>query len=140
MPGTAQAPGALYHIILRGSERKKINSHKIYALWDAYPHADLVTYPSTYEGFGNALLEAVYFKKLIVVNRYPVYVADIEPLGFDFIEVDGFVDDQTVEKTKQLLQDPKTTRKMAQENYEIARENFSLEVLQKKITEIINTF
>jgi glycosyltransferase involved in cell wall biosynthesis len=138
----AQVMGVNVQLIdhLIGSERKKINSHKIYALWDAYPHADLVTYPSTYEGFGNALLEAVYFKKLIVVNRYPVYVADIEPLGFDFIEVDGFVDDQTVEKTKQLLQDPKTTRKMAQENYEIARENFSLEVLQKKITEIINTF
>ena len=28
---------------------------KIYTLWDIYPHADLVTYPSLYEGFGNAL-------------------------------------------------------------------------------------
>ena len=29
---------------------------KMYTLWDLYPHADFVTYPSTYEGFGNALL------------------------------------------------------------------------------------
>jgi mannosylglucosylglycerate synthase len=80
--------------------------HKIYSLWDAYPHADLITYPSLYEGFGNALLETIYFKRLAVVNRYPVYNADIKPLGFEFIEMDGFVDDQTVEDTKRLLKDP----------------------------------
>ena len=33
---------------------------KIYTLWDLYHHADFVTYPSTYEGFENALLEAIY--------------------------------------------------------------------------------
>ena len=45
------------HII--GSERAKANGHKIYSLWDAYPHANLVTYPSTYEGFGLPPLEAM---------------------------------------------------------------------------------
>ena len=34
-----------------------------YSLWDVYPHADFITYPSLYEGFGNAFLEAIYFKK-----------------------------------------------------------------------------
>ena len=46
---------------------------------DAYPHPDLVTYPSTGQGFGKALLEAIYFKRLVVINRYPVYNADIGP-------------------------------------------------------------
>ena len=32
-----------------GEERSRINGHKVYTLWDAYPHADLVTYPSLYE-------------------------------------------------------------------------------------------
>ena len=41
---------------------------KVYTLFDIYPHADLVTYPSYYEGFGNAFLEAVYFRKPVVVN------------------------------------------------------------------------
>ena len=41
---------------------------KIYTLFDVYPHADLVTYPSHYEGFGNAFLEAIYFGKPVVVN------------------------------------------------------------------------
>ena len=37
--------------------------NKVYSLWDAYIYADFVTYPSLYEGFGNALLETIYFQK-----------------------------------------------------------------------------
>jgi glycosyltransferase involved in cell wall biosynthesis len=126
------------HII--APTRVRSNSHKIYSLWDAYPHADLVTYPSTYEGFGNALLEAIYFKRLTVINRYPVYNADIEPLGFDFIELDGFVDDGAVEKTKELLNDPGQVQAMVEKNYAIAQEHFSLEVLERKLRDLIGTF
>ena len=123
-----------------GTERSKIDGHKIYALWDAYPHADLVTYPSTYEGFGNALLEAVYFKRLTVVNRYPVYNADIEPLGFEFIELDGFVDEAAVTRTRELLDDPAGVKAMADKNYAIAQDNFSLEVLARKLKEVLSNF
>jgi mannosylglucosylglycerate synthase len=35
------------------------DGRKKYTLQDAYQHADLVTYPSTIEGFGNAFLEAL---------------------------------------------------------------------------------
>ncbi len=126
------------HLI--GAERAKANGHKIYSLWDAYPHADLITYPSTYEGFGNALLEAIYFNKLIVVNRYPVYNADIGPLGFEFIELDGFVDDAAVGKTHELLRNPEQVQAMAQTNYQLAQAHFSLEVLEKKLTEVIKNF
>ena len=126
------------HLI--GTERGKANGHKIYSLWDAYPHADLITYPSTYEGFGNALLEAIYFKRLIVVNRYPVYNADIGPLGFDFIELDGFVDDNAVNKTKKLLQNADQVTAMAEKNYTLAQEYFSLEVLEKKLSSVLTNF
>ena len=126
------------HLI--GVQRSKINDHKIYSLWDAYTNADLVTYPSVYEGFGNALLEAVYFKRLLVVNRYPVYNADIKPLGFKFIELDGFVDEAAVEKTRQLLRDPETVREMAETNYRIAAEHFSLDVLLEKLGELLANF
>jgi mannosylglucosylglycerate synthase len=123
-----------------GTERSKMNGHKIYALWDVYLHADLVTYPSTYEGFGNALLEAIYFKHLLVVNRYPVYNADIGPLGFDFIELDGFVDEEAVTRTRELLNDPGQVQAMAAKNYAIAQENFSLEVLEHKLKAVIANF
>ncbi|HSB00751.1 MAG TPA: hypothetical protein VLE49_08880, partial [Anaerolineales bacterium] len=39
----------------RGTTR---DGHKIYTLGDVYPQADLVTFPSLLEGFGNAFLES----------------------------------------------------------------------------------
>src|SRR6185295_1084667 len=73
----------------RVSEERGVNAagHKVYSLFDIYPHADLVTYPSSYEGFGNAFLEAVYFRKPVLVNTYAVYARDIGPLGFKTIEM-----------------------------------------------------
>jgi len=53
------------------------DSEDQYSLWDIYPHADFITYPSLIEGFGNAFLEAIYFKKPILVNRYAIFVRDI---------------------------------------------------------------
>ena len=122
------------------TERSRVNGHKNYSIWDAYPHADLITYPSVYEGFGNALLEAIYFRRLVVVNRYPVYNADIKPLGFEFIELDGFVDDNAVETTRQLLSDSAQVKEIVGNNFKIAREHFSLEVLEQKLKEVLNNF
>ena len=50
-------------------ERSRVNGHKNYSIWDAYPHANLITYPSIYEGFGNALLESIYFRRLVVLIK-----------------------------------------------------------------------
>jgi mannosylglucosylglycerate synthase len=122
------------------ANRRKVNGHKIYSLWDVYPHANLVTYPSTYEGFGNALLEAIYFKRPIVVNRYPVYNADIKPAGFEFIELDGFVSEQAIERAREMLADPQIASENAQKNYQIALENFSYETLEKKLSLLLRNF
>ncbi len=126
------------HLI--GPERKIDRGHKIYSLWDAYLHADLVTYPSLYEGFGNALLETIYHKKLAVVNRYPVYNADIKPLGIQFVELDGFVDETSVQRVNQLLKNPEDVKKMAETNFDLGKERFSFEVLEEKLKEIFDNF
>ncbi|MCA9943159.1 MAG: glycosyltransferase family 4 protein, partial [Anaerolineales bacterium] len=89
-------------------QRRMDNDKKIYSLWDAYPHANLVTYPSFIEGFGNALIETVYFKLPALVNRYPVYAADIGPLGFQFAEIDGEITPKTVEMVRGWLENPET--------------------------------
>ena len=60
------------------------------AIWSAYP--------SLIEGFGNAYLEAVYHRKPVFVNRYPVYDVDIRPKGFRNIEMNGFVTEAAVEE------------------------------------------
>jgi glycosyltransferase involved in cell wall biosynthesis len=125
---------------LIGPERAERDGRKIYSLWDAYPHADLVTYPSLVEGFGNALLEAIYFKRPVVVNRYAVYNADIGPLGFEFVELDGFVNDAAVGAVKALLADPGRVQTMVEKNYALAEAHFSYAVLERKLAEVIESF
>ncbi len=115
------------------------DGRKIYTLEDVYPHADLVTYPSTFEGFGNAFLEAVYFRKPIVVNEYSIYTKDIKPKGFDVIELPGYVTADAVEKTKALLKDPKRIASAVDRNYEIGLRFFSYEVLERQLKHYIAT-
>jgi glycosyltransferase involved in cell wall biosynthesis len=110
---------------------------KVYTLDDIYPYADLVTYPSNFEGFGNAFLEAVYFKKPIVVNNYSIYATDIKPKGFSVIEIDGYVTDASVEQTKEVLRDKKLCKNMVDHNYETAGRYFSYKVLQQKLKNLI---
>jgi len=125
---------------LMGDERKQANGEKTYSLADAYLNADLITYPSIYEGFGNALIEAVYYKRAVVVNHYPVYNSDIRPLGFQFIELDGFVDDRATEQSIQIIRSPKAADEMVEGNFAIACEHFSLETLEDKLKKVLASF
>ena len=100
-------------------------------------HADFVTYPTLYEGFGNALLEAIYFRKPVLVNRYSVYVADIAPVGFDFVEVDGWISDESVSLVRRLLDDPERCQTMVDKNYELARQHFSYQVLADALQRLL---
>ncbi|NIR14271.1 MAG: glycosyltransferase family 4 protein, partial [Desulfobacterales bacterium] len=109
------------------------DGRKIYTLDDVYPYADLVTYPSTFEGFGNAFLEALYFSKPVVVNTYSIYTKDIKPKGFSVIELDGYVTNDAVEKTRQVLTDPNVCQEMVEQNYELGKRFFSYDVLRRRL-------
>ncbi len=113
------------------------HNNKIYTLADVYPHADLVTFPSSVEGFGNAFLEAIYFKKPIVMNRYPVYITDIQQHGFKVIEFDEFVTDEIVNQVIELLKAPKKIKAMVEHNYRIAARVYSFSVLRQKLNAVI---
>jgi mannosylglucosylglycerate synthase len=113
------------------------NGKKIYTLWDAYLNADLVVYPSLYEGYGNAFVEAVYCKKPIVVNRYSIFVADIETKGFDVISFDGYLTDDTVQKVKNLLKNPKQIAQSVEKNYMLGWRYLSYEMLEEKIEQLL---
>jgi glycosyltransferase involved in cell wall biosynthesis len=117
------------------------DGRKIYTLWDIYPHADLIAYPSTYEGFGNAFIEAIYFKKPILVNQYSAYVLDIKPFGFDVIEMSGYVTDEVVENINSLILEKKEKyQETAERNYALAARYFSYEVLRRKLRSILVNF
>jgi glycosyltransferase involved in cell wall biosynthesis len=114
------------------------NGRKIYTLEDIYPHADLVTYPSNFEGFGNAFLEAIYFRKPIVVNTYSIYTMDIQPKGFDVIEIDGYVTEEAVLKAREVLGSRKRREEMVANNYEIAKRCYSYNTLRQKLRPLIH--
>jgi len=86
-----------------GEHRGTTDDGKIYTLFDLYTHADLVTYPSHYEGFGNAFREAIYFRKPVFVSTYAVYARDIDPLGFKTIEMSQLVMREVVDQTREVL-------------------------------------
>lgn len=104
-----------------------------FALDDAYIAADLVTYPSLYEGFGNALLETVAHRLPAVVNRYEVYVRDIAPSGVRFVELDGRVDDAAVAAVRRLLDDPAERQAMVAHNHAVASRAFGLPALRERL-------
>jgi glycosyltransferase involved in cell wall biosynthesis len=107
------------------------DGRKIYTLEDIYPYADLVTYPSTFEGFGNAFLEAIYFRKPIVVNAYSIYTKDIKPKGFSVVEIDGFVTSAAVKRTELILDNAQLRREMVDHNYELGLKYYSYSVLHR---------
>jgi glycosyltransferase involved in cell wall biosynthesis len=97
----------------------------------------LVTFPSAHEGFGNAFLEAIYFKKPILVNRYATFVTDIEPKGFDVVAIDGHLTRETIQMAREILESPHRSREMVHNNYEIARQNYSYRSLKKQLNNVL---
>ena len=108
-----------------------------YTLADVYPQADLVTYPSSIEGFGNAFLEAVYFRRPIVVNRYSVYETDIKPRGFRVVEIENYVTEAALAEARRLLEDPELAADWADTNFELGRRHFSYGVLDLRLGDLL---
>jgi len=119
----------------RVADRRQLDDsgRKVYILKDLYPHADLVTFPSLYEGFGNALLEAIYFRKPLVIGNYSVYSRDIEPKGISLPTIDGFIDRELVERTRRILEDREHRETLVEHNYRIAERYFSYRVLRDSL-------
>lgn len=119
--------------IVSGMRGVTPDGRKIYTLGDVYPQADLVTYPSAMEGFGNAFLEAIYYKRPLVVNNYSIYETDIKPKGFKVVEFDGYISDATLEHARYLLAHPEEAELYAEQNYELARRYYSFTMLERRL-------
>ncbi len=109
-----------------------------FSLWEVYQAADFVTYPSLYEGFGNALLEAIYFKKPLLVNRYKIFKDEIEPKGFDLVKMDGHLTREVVADIKNIIDDRPRREKMVTKNFQIATKHYSFAFLRKQFASLIS--
>ena len=109
----------------------------IYSLGDVYQQADLVTYPSIVEGFGNAFIEAVYYRRPVVMSSYEIFTIDIEPKGFRIIPFGEFTSDATVRQVREVLQDPDRVDEMVALNYRLGQRYFSFSSLRRRLQILI---
>jgi glycosyltransferase involved in cell wall biosynthesis len=128
-----------YHRIL--SDRDQLSDgRKIYSLSDAYASSIACTYFSTYEGFGNAFVEAVLARRPVFVNNYkPVYWPDIGSKGFNCVMLeDNVLTDEALAEVDEILHKPELRKEIAEHNFALGREHFSYEVLEEKLEEIFS--
>jgi glycosyltransferase involved in cell wall biosynthesis len=96
---------------------------------DAYAAADLVVFPSTWEGFGNPPIEAAIHRRPAVVGDYPV-AAELRALGFDW-----FRPDET-ERIAAFLAAPDPA--VLERNHGLAVRHFSLARLRSDIAALLD--
>ena len=130
--------------------RCTVEGKKCYSLWDVYAHADLITYPSILEGWGNQLLEAVFAKKPVIVYEYPVYGTDIKDKGFDIISLgkthsvdkNGLVvvEQEKIEnaasESVEILLNAQKRRDVVEKNFAVCDKHFSYESLESILNKI----
>jgi len=127
-----------YRRILNARDNK--NGEKIYSLSDAYAYARACTYFSTYEGFGNAFVEACLAKKPIFVNDYkPVFWPDIGSKGFKTVMIsDSNLTDKAVSEMNKIIHSPKLQKEIGEYNHHLGRLLFSYDVLREKLSILLN--
>jgi hypothetical protein len=133
-------------------ERITQDGRKIYSFWDSYVIADLVTYTSIQEGFGNQLLEAIYFKKVPVILEYPVFEKDLQHEGYQYISLgksrelarkdglrltDSIKVQTATQRTTVLLQDPSKIRKLVDKNFKIAQSYHDVALLRDDLQKFL---
>lgn len=139
---------------IQDQRSKRKDGKKIYSLWDSYVYADLVSYPSTWEGWGNQFIEAVFAKKPIIIFEYPVFKADIKKEGYSVISLgdkidnkckDGLVKihedhlEKVVDEIIKVLTDSKTKEGL-NKNFRIGDKYHGEKALKKLLQKSLNLF
>jgi glycosyltransferase involved in cell wall biosynthesis len=136
-----------------GGQRGTRDGCRVYSLWDTYVFADLITYPSQWEGWGNQFLEALRARLPMVVFEYPVYRADIKDKGFrvvslgseirgrddlGLVQVAPEVIEVAADRAVELLTDAPLRREMVEHNFQVGRQHYSLEALRGYLAPLID--
>jgi glycosyltransferase involved in cell wall biosynthesis len=95
---------------------------------EAYGACDVVTLPSTWEGFGNPTIESVAHRRPLAIGPYPV-AEELWAFGFDWFALDE------MERLASWLATPDTA--LLDHNLEVASAHFSLADLPAKIAAVL---
>jgi mannosylglucosylglycerate synthase len=126
----------------RGSDK---DGRKLYSNRDVIVNADLVTYLPIWEGFGNALLEALAARVPVITTTYLVYKTDIRVVGLRNIEIrdqydeEGklIIQDKVMEDIFYILNHPEVRNEMVTNNYNVAKAEFGFDTLTSKLNNLV---
>lgn len=115
---------------------------------DVLVNADLVTYLPIWEGFGNALLEAVAARVPVVVSTYLVYKTDIMNRGFEGVEIRDDYDeegrlmipDSALDEIYKILTTPDLRKRITARSFDAMSQVFGIELLKTKLERLIGSY
>jgi len=97
---------------------------------DIYAAADLVAFPSTWEGFGNPPIEAALYRRPVFVGNYPV-ADELRGLGFHW-----FASEDT-EAMRERLNDSDGLNILLEHNHKVASRELSLKKMSQRLENLI---
>jgi glycosyltransferase involved in cell wall biosynthesis len=96
---------------------------------ELYATADVVAFPSRWEGFGNPPIESAIHRRPAAVGHYPV-AAELRALGFRWFEPDDAAG------LRRFLTRPDD--ELLQHNADLARRHFSLDVVRERLRALLD--
>src|SRR6056297_1628375 len=132
-----------------GAERNTDGEGRpIFTNRDVLVNADLVTYLPIWEGFGNALLEAVAARVPVVTTAYLVYKTDIKVVGFDNIEIRDMYDrkgrliiqDRVLSQMHRILTNSTARSKMTERNFNLGKREFGMGKLRELLIDVFDEY
>jgi glycosyltransferase involved in cell wall biosynthesis len=134
-------------------DRLMRDGQKVYSLWDSYVYADIVTYPSLWEGWGNQLLEAIRARLPFILFEYPVYEADIKDRGLRAISLGNSITgcdgqglaqvrpeiiETAADKAVELLTNTQQYQETVEHNFQVGQTYYSMNALRHHLKELMD--
>ena len=124
--------GAELDRLIAAARTRVVHRTAITSMADVYAAADAVTFPSTWEGFGNPTVESAIHRRALACGDYPV-ARELRAYGFEWLPTDD------PRPLVELLAaaDPGRVEAMLDRNAAVARQYFSLADLPAALDTLI---